>query len=162
MGCSSLWELGLVSWFTEKPSTRDEVVVMEESRVPNQKTRSLQTLLIGSFDLWEASGVQRFDAFISRAEKQADGPGCRGCTTQKPPIDKRKSTVFSFCSALFTVTFVLFNGRSVEIRTPFKKGPVSKPSLWVDHGGKTEGSERGCMRTHRRFVESIPRNSCLL
>lgn len=94
-------------------------MLMEESGVPYQKTRSLQTLLIGSFDLWEASGVQWFDAFISRAEKQADGPGCRGCTTQKPAVDKRESTVFSFCPVLFPVTFVLFNGHSIEIHTPF-------------------------------------------
>lgn len=98
-----------------------KVMLMEESRVQYQKTRSSQTLLIGSFDLWEASGVQQFDAFVSRTEKQADGPGCRGCTTQKPPVDKRESTVFSFCPALFPVTFVLFSGRVLRFTHLLKR-----------------------------------------
>lgn len=148
--CCGNW-CWLVSWLTEKPSTRDKVVIGRKQHAV-RRLRVCGTYLLAAFDLCAASGVQWFDAFISRTEKQAHKPGCRECITQKPPVDKWESIVFSFCWALFTIPFVVFPGCSVEICTPFKMSPASKSSLWDDYGWKNGGSERGCMQMHCRFL----------
>lgn len=49
---------------------------------------------------------------------------------------------FHSTGALFIITLVVVNGCNVEICMPFKKSPVSKPSLWEDYGWKNGGSER--------------------
>lgn len=46
------------------------------------------------------------------------------------PVDMRRERSFHAAGALSTITLVVGHGCSVEIGMPFKKSPVSTPSLW--------------------------------
>lgn len=116
----------MVSWFTEKLSSRDKVVIKSTRKADCCVGRlSLKKLLLAAFDLCTSSHVQWFDVFISPNRNRHTDPACRGCITQKPPVDKSASMAFSFSlqshlwrSTVAVLRFALFVKRAQRVSLP--------------------------------------------